>query len=343
MPAVKEAAEAQAALAARIIESTETVFLTKRYPVKRTVVALPFVARFLPTRNRTRYRRFEKAMTVAYFGTGLLGSGFVRAMLERGQDVRVWNRTIAKARALEPYGAVVCETPEDAVRGASVLHVTLADDASVDEVLEPLAGVLDAETFVIDHTTTAPAPTAERARRWRERGVAFVHAPVFMGPGNAREATGIIMVCGDPALRERAKPLLERMTGRVVDLGDDPARAAAFKLMGNMMLVFTVSGLADVYRFAASMGIDARDAHDVFSFFMPINAINFRGKAMANGDFTPQWELTMARKDVRLMMEEAGRHGTSLAILPSIAAFFDRYIADGHGAEDVGVVALQTP
>lgn len=280
-------------------------------------------------------------MKIAYFGTGLLGSGFVRAMLDRGDEVRVWNRTKTKAHALREHGAVVYDDPAQAIRGAEAIHLTLADDASVDAVLEPLAGSIARETTIVDHTTTAPTPTRERVARWRERGIAFVHAPVFMGPKNAREATGIMMISGDAALRARVKPSLERMTGQVVELGKDPGEAAAFKLMGNLMLVFTVAGLADMYRFADAIGIAPREAHKLFSFFMPVNAINFRGKDMAHGDFTPQWELKMARKDVRLMLEEAKRHGEDLAVLPEIAAFFDDYIERGHADKDVGVVALR--
>jgi 3-hydroxyisobutyrate dehydrogenase len=278
---------------------------------------------------------------VAYFGVGLLGSGFVRAMLDRGEEVRVWNRTPAKARSLESAGATICVEPADAIRGADQLHLTLADDASVDAVLEPLAGVIARETAIVDHTTTAPSPTRERVARWRERGITFVHAPVFMGPKNAREATGIMLVSGDRAAIARVLPALERMTGKVVELGEDPAKAAAFKLMGNLMLVFTVAGLADMYRFAEAVGISPHEAHEMFSFFMPVNAINFRGKDMAHGDFTPQWELTMARKDVRLMLEEAAHHGETLTVLPAIASLFDHYIERGHDDKDVGVVAMR--
>ena len=73
--------------------------------------------------------------------------------------------------------------------------------------------------------------------------------------------------------------------------------------------------------------------------FKPTGAIDIRGKNMANGDYTAQWELTMARKDVRLMLEEAQLHGAHLNVLPAIADFFDRGISAGHGAQDVGAVA----
>ena len=276
---------------------------------------------------------------IAWLGTGLLGANFTRKLLERGETVHVWNRTGDKAKALEADGAKAFPDAASAVKGASQIHVTLKDDETVDAVLEPLAGVIDKNAIVVDHTTTAPTPTGERVQRWKQRGRTFVHAPVFMGPAAARNAQGVMLLSGAPDVRARVKPLLEPMTGTVLELGDDPSRASAFKLMGNMMLVFIITGLADVYRFAAGLGISAPEAHALFSTFKPTGAIDIRGKAMANGDFTPQWELSMARKDVRLMLEEAGRHDVDLPVLPDVDALFAQYERAGRGSDDVGVVA----
>ena len=276
---------------------------------------------------------------IAHFGTGLMGAGFVRAARERGEDVAVWNRSPEKARALEAYGATAFTDAADAARGAARIHVTLADDASVDAVLEPLAPTLDPQTLIIDHTTTAPTPTAERYARWTRRGMFFAHVPMFMGPRNALEHTGLMLASGPAERVARLRPIVEPMTGKLVDVGPGDARAAAFKLFGNMMLVFVVSGLADTFRFAQSLGISAVEAHGLFAEFKLTGAVDVRGKNMAEGNFAPAWELAMARKDVRLMLEEGARHGASFEVLPQIATFFDRAIAAGHGAEDVGAVA----
>ncbi|MBV8369327.1 MAG: NAD(P)-dependent oxidoreductase [Candidatus Eremiobacteraeota bacterium] len=276
---------------------------------------------------------------IAWLGTGLLGANFVRKLLERGETVHVWNRTAEKARALEADGAKAFDNPADAVRGAAEIHLTLSDDAAVDAVLEPLTDLILPTAFIADHTTTAPTPTAERVQRWADRGRTFVHAPVFMGPQNAREATGILLLSGDPAVRARVKPRLAPMTGKVLELGDDPSRAAAFKLFGNMMLLVITGGLADVFALARSLGIDPKDAHALFSEFNPGNAIQGRGKQMAEGRFSPpSFELSMARKDARLMIEEAARHGTRLDVMPGVTALQDRYIAAGFGGDDAGVV-----
>ena len=278
-------------------------------------------------------------MTIAYFGTGLLGAGFVRHQLELGTNVNVWNRSPEKARALVSDGATFFDEAAHAVADVDRLHLTLSDDASVDAVLEPLADVLAAGFTIVDHTTTAPTPTAERIARWKSRGVRFVHAPVFMGPANAREATGIMMVSCSQADYDDLKAPLESMTGKLVYLGDDPIRAAAFKLFGNMFIVTLSTGLADIKRLAGSLGISAEDAFGVFDFFNPANAVGPRAKKISSENFTATWELTMARKDTRLMIDEASSHGVTLAIVPAIAAAFDDAIARGYGSLDSTAVA----
>ncbi len=276
---------------------------------------------------------------IAHLGTGLMGAAFVRAARQRGEAINVWNRSAEKAAALESDGAVAFPDAAGAIRGVTRIHLTLSDDESVDSVLEPLADALDPGVHIIDHTTTAPTPTAERYARWSRRGIFFAHVPMFMGPKNALEHTGLMLVSGPPERVDTIRPFIEPMTGKLVHVGAGDERAAAFKLFGNMMLVFVVSGLADMYKFARSLGIEPTDAHALFNDFKITGAVDVRGKNMAEANFAPAWELFMARKDVRLMLEEGALHGVHYNTLPHIAEFFDAAIAAGHGASDVGAVA----
>ena len=107
-------------------------------------------------------------MKIAFFGTGLMGSGFVRRLRANGHEVNVWNRSPAKARALEADGAKAFDDPAAALAGAERIHLSLSDDASVDAVLEPIAAKISASVWIVDHTTTAVTPTAERAARCTE-------------------------------------------------------------------------------------------------------------------------------------------------------------------------------
>lgn len=272
---------------------------------------------------------------IALLGTGLLGTGFTRALRRRGEAVTVWNRTPAKAAALAEVGAIVAADPAAAVRGASRVHLVLSDDDAVDAVLEAARPALAGDVLVIDHTTTSATGTRARAERWAGRGVAFLHAPVFMGPQHAHDSTGLMMVSGAPALVDRARPHLTTMTGSLIELGPGADTAAGYKLLGNLFLMFLTSGLADLLMLAGAVGLSPDDAARLLQFFNPGGSVAGRLARMSSGDYTePSWQLETARKDARLMLEEAARAGRPLAVLPAIAARMDHVLATGAGALD---------
>lgn len=282
-------------------------------------------------------------MKIAFFGTGLMGAGFVRRLLAQGHEVNVWNRSPAKARALEAEGAKAFADAAAALAGAERIHLSLSDDASVDAVLEPLAAQIAATTWIVDHTTTAVTPTAERVARWKARGRSFVHAPVFMAPANAADGTGLMLMSGSPAMHEALAPVLQQMTGKLLYLGPAPERASAFKLFGNMTLIGLMGVLGDVNRLAHSVGISTSDAFSLFEHFNPGQLLPQRAARIATADVTkPSFEMTMARKDVRLMIEQAERGGLPLMVMPGVAAMFDAAIARGEGALD-SVAAARVP
>ena len=276
---------------------------------------------------------------VAFIGTGLLGSAMVEGMLKRGDSVTVWNRTDAKARALEAFGATAAESAGDAVAGAERVHMTLPDDAVVDGIVEQIAPRLSAGAIVVDHSTTSPGGAKARIERAEKAGRKFLHAPVFMSPEMVRDAVGIMLVSGPQAVFDVARDPLSKMTGDVWYLGEQGGLAASYKLFGNSMLFVIAGGITDVFAMAKGLGISPSDALTVFSKFQPGGIIKSRGEKMARADFSASFELTMARKDLRLMIEAAGQQ--PLTVLPGIAKRMDDAIAKGHGRDDLGAIAAE--
>lgn len=274
--------------------------------------------------------------SIAFLGTGLLGGAFVEAALGRGETVTVWNRTAAKAAPLASRGARVAATPADAVRGVSRVHLVLQDDDSVEAVIAALRPGLGRDVPILDHTTTQPARTAVRASRLAAEGVRYLHCPVFIGPAMARQAQGTIMVSGPRAWFDAVQPALASQAARVEYLGERPDAAAVYKLCGNTLIVGISGTVADMLAVARGGGLSPDDALRLFDFFDPSRIIGVRGRNMAAADFTPSFELTMARKDVRLMLETAATQ--PLAVLPGLAARMDALIADGEGARDLAVL-----
>ena len=270
---------------------------------------------------------------------GLLGSNFVRAMIDKGGSVNVWNRTASKAMALEQYGAKAFTSPADAVKGADTIHLTLKDDSTVDEVLAQAQPGLTPGATIIDHTTTSVPGAIQRTKAWKEKGFTYLHAPVFMGPQNALESTGYMLVSGDQSVISRLEPVLSKMTGKLMNFGAEEGRAAGMKLIGNCFLVAFTTGIADTPALARSLDIPMGDINTLFDSWNPATVLNARLKRMTSGSYDkPSWELNMARKDTGLFIQAAESRNIHMAVIPAIAAEMDRWISKGHGSEDWTVI-----
>lgn len=276
----------------------------------------------------------------AFLGMGLLGSGFVRAMLQKDEQVQVWNRTAAKAKALEVYGARAFDHVYKAVHDADIIHVTLKDDASVDEVLEAASKGFKKGTIIIDHTTTSVKGAIQRTAYWKTKGFTYLHAPVFMGPQNALESSGFMLVSGDQSLITTLEPVLSKMTGKLLNFGPEEGKAAALKLSGNLFLQCVTAGLADALALSKVHGVNADELLHLFNNWNPGASVPARLKKIAENKFNePSWELNMARKDAGLMLTAANEAGINLAVIPAIAAVMDQWINRGYGSDDWSVIA----
>ncbi len=275
----------------------------------------------------------------AFLGMGLLGSNFVKALLKKGEQVQVWNRTTSKAKELEQFGAKSFEQVSDAVKGADRIHLALKDDASVNDVLQAAAAGLSPGAIIIDHTTTSKEGAIQRTKQWQAKGFFYQHAPVFMGPVNALEGTGFMMVSGNEELIVKLQPELSNMTGKLLHFGPEVGKAAAMKLVGNTFLICFVAGLRDTLSVAKTLNVPVADLYNLFENWNPASMLEARLKRMTSGDYSqPSWELNMARKDAGLFIE-ASKNKTELAVIPSIAELMDKWIEKGYGNSDWTVIA----
>jgi 3-hydroxyisobutyrate dehydrogenase-like beta-hydroxyacid dehydrogenase len=144
------------------------------------------------------------------------------------------------------------------------------------------------------------------------------------------------MSSGPRELFEAVKPALEKQAAKVEYLGERPDLAAVYKLCGNAFIIGIMALTSDVFAVARGAGVAAADALKLLDFWNPAAVILGRGRSMAAQDFTPSFELVMARKDLRLMLETAA--GEDLAALPAIAARMDPMIHAGHGEADMAVI-----
>jgi 3-hydroxyisobutyrate dehydrogenase len=277
--------------------------------------------------------------TIAFYGAGMLGSGFVKSLRRQGYAVNVWNRTFEKAKALEAVGARAFEDAAEAARGADIVHICVRDEVAVDEVLAAALPGISQTAPIVDHTTVNVETIAPRAQRLHDAGYAFLHAPVFMGPPQAENAQGIMLVSGPQRVFDAVQDHLATMTGKVKYLGERIDLAGVYKLMGNAMILAVIGGLSDVLTIARAQDLSPVQAYELFSFYSVEGQITGRGRRMAEADYSPLWTLDMADKDARLM--QAAADGAPLPVIDAVEAAMTERIAQNLGDRDLGALAAR--
>ena len=245
-------------------------------------------------------------MDVGFIGLGRMGKAMVPNLLRAGHRVRVWNRSPEPARELAKAGATIAGEPAEAAR-AEVLMTMLADDESTRSVLLA-GGVLDRAARGLVHVNLATVSVAlarEFAQLARERGIAYVAAPVFGRPEAAQAAKLNIVVAGEENAVARIHPLLSAIGERIWPVGSAPEHATVVKLAGNFMIASALETMGEAAALAQAHGVPAREFLKVLTstlFAAPV--YQSYGRLVAEQQYEPAaFKLVLGLKDIRLALQ----------------------------------------
>ena len=285
--------------------------------------------------------------TVAFLGLGAIGRPMA-ARLAAAPDISlaVWNRTTERARVFaDATGARHAATPAEAARGADVAITCFPVSADVADVLDGADGLLAGlarGALLVDCTSGDPATSRRIAARLAEHGVGFLDAPVSGGTIGAEQGTLTVMVGGDGALVERARPVLEKFGKKIVHCGDVGA-GDALKAVNNALLAIHVWSTAEGLAALAKAGVSADVALDV------INASSGRSNASMNlfpervltRAFPRTFRLALLDKDVGIAAGVAREQHVPAPLLQLTADLFRiAHNALGEDADHVEAVKL---
>jgi 3-hydroxyisobutyrate dehydrogenase-like beta-hydroxyacid dehydrogenase len=277
-------------------------------------------------------------MRIGFVGTGTMGTPIAGCLIAAGHQLTVYDLRPESTRALAKQGAAVAETPRRAAEASEVVFTSLPGPAQVE------TAALDAETGIlsglppggtyIDLTTNAPATIRRLAETARERGLAFLDAPVS---GRPPEMT--VMVGGDSGDFARCRPLFEAVARNVFHVGRNGAGCAAklvTQYLGYTNFIAAIEGML----VAAKAGIDL----DVLAQIVPVSAGQSRTfanipRGVFNRSFTAGGTLDIVAKDMDLACALA-RDVAAPAALGALASdMFKRAQAQGWGQEGFPIVA----
>jgi 3-hydroxyisobutyrate dehydrogenase len=284
----------------------------------------------------------NQTTTVAFLGTGIMGAPMARNCAAAGLDVRAWDRTPEKVRALADDGVTPVDSPAETVRGADAVVTMLADGAAVEAVMigGGALAAMDDEALWLQMSTIGVAATGRLVKLAAERGIAYVDAPVVGTRQPAEAGELLVLASGPEDLRDRAAPVFDAVGRATRWVGDEPGAGTRLKLVFNGWLVSLIESLSETLAFSRAMGIPPEqflEAIDGTPMGLPYAQI--KGGAMARMDFSEvAFPLRLAHKDARLVLEAAEAVGLDLPLMRTAEAQFGRAEAEGHGDEDLAAV-----
>ena len=263
---------------------------------------------------------------VAFLGLGVMGYPMAAHLQKAGHQVRVYNRTTAKAEAwAKENGGSFGATPREAAAGAEFVMSCVGNDDDLRSVcLGPdgaFAGMTSGGVFV-DHTTVSAKVTRELQAEAAKLGISFVDAPISGGQAGAENGVLSVMCGGDQAAYDRAEPVIDTYSRICRRIGDSGAGQVT-KMCNQIAIAGLVQGLSEALHFAEKAGLDGRAVVEVISQGAAGSwQMANRYETMLDDKFEHGFAVDWMRKDLGICLDTADETGASLPVTALVDQFY---------------------
>jgi 3-hydroxyisobutyrate dehydrogenase-like beta-hydroxyacid dehydrogenase len=281
--------------------------------------------------------------TIAFIGTGLMGTPLVKRMLDAGFVLRVWNRTPSKLKGLTAAGAFAARTVAEACDGADTICTCLSNAEAVEQTVFGSGGAaaaLRAPALLIDFSTIGPEATVRYAARLATTtGASWIDAPVSGGPTGAATGTLVIFCGGAAEAVARAQPLFEVIAQRVTHFGDIGTGQVA-KLCNQVIVAVALAAIAESLALAENASLDPMRLVDALTGgYADSIPLQIFGRRMASRALEPKLgEIATMAKDIALAADLAAKSGSSLPIVAAAAATYEAAARAGFASQDLSAL-----
>jgi 2-hydroxy-3-oxopropionate reductase len=277
-------------------------------------------------------------MKIGFIGLGIMGAPMAQNLLQAGHEMFV--RTRSKVpEALK--AATACATNAEVARAADVVILMLPDTPDVEQVLfgeDGVASGLSKGKTVIDMSSISPIDTKRFAKKINELGCDYLDAPVSGGEVGAKAASLTIMVGGDEAVFERARPLFEKM-GKNITLVGGNGDGQTTKVANQIIVALNIAAVGEALLFASKAGADpAKVRQALMGGFAASRILEVHGERMIKRTFNPGFRIGLHQKDLNLAL--AGAKAMSVALPQTASAAQLMQSCAAHGWDQLDHSAL---
>ena len=274
-------------------------------------------------------------MKIAFIGTGLMGYPMAKNLINKKINLKVFSRTLEKAKPLEKLGAIIANSLGEAVKEADIVITMLTDDNAVEKVLgsQEFLNNLKNPSTVIDMSSIKPKIAIQYGKLLKDRNIHFLDAPVSGGTIGAEEGSLAIMVGGDQNVFDGAFDTLKIM-GNPTLVG--PIGSGQVSKLANQIIVgVTIGAVAEAITLCEKAGVDANKFIKALSGgFADGKILQNHGKRMIDKDFSPKGKVSTHLKDMNNILECAGDFNTKLPISNLIQEMFKSLVDQGNDNDD---------
>ena len=272
-------------------------------------------------------------VATSFIGLGVMGFPMAGHLAAKGHDVTVFNRNPAKAEAwVAQHGGRSAPTPREAAANADIVFVCVGNDDDVRSVIYGDDGAIagmKSGAILVDHTTASAELARELEGAFREKGLRFLDAPVSGGQAGAENGVLTVMVGGEAATFDAARPVIESYA-RMIGLMGPAGAGQLTKMMNQICIAGLVQGLSEAVHFGQKAGLDIKKVVEVISKGAAGSwQMENRHKTMDEGRYDFGFAVEWMRKDLGICLAEAKRNGASLPGTALIDQFYAEVEAMG--------------
>jgi len=278
---------------------------------------------------------------VGFIGPGIMGRPMALNLMKAGNALSVYGRRAESMKPLTDAGAKACKSPREVAAQSDVIFVIVSDTPDVEEVILGENGVIHGvrkDAIVVDMSTISPNATRRMAAKLAEHGVEMLDAPVSGGDVGAINATLSIMVGGKKDVFDKVLPLFQAMGKNIVHVGDNGAGQVC-KACNQIVVAVTIEAVSEAITFARKNGVDAAKVRAaLMGGFAGSKILEVHGQRMLDNVFKPGFKVKLHQKDMRIVMEDAGKLGLGLPAAALVTQHLNALMGAGDGELDSAAI-----
>ena len=278
-------------------------------------------------------------MKAGMIGLGAMGAHMAGNIAKAGLLTSVWNRTASKAKAIAEELGVNCSgSPAELAAEVDVILLCVSADQDVLEMVAAIRESIKPGSVVVDTSTVSSATAIKAATMLAEKQAEFLDAPVSGGVEGAKNGTLAMMIGGNANALEKAKPVLESMTSRIMHMGETGAGQGT-KAVNQVMAAGINQAVTEALAFAKAQGLPLEKVIEVISAGAASNwFLKHRGPSMTKGTFAPGFKLALHHKDLLICKAMAEQNGSPTTLLDITLADYEELMQQGFGDEDISAL-----